>query len=110
MRLFACDEQSDEYYCYFLLGDDKIVCSRSTITNPSLNTVSNFMGGMSDRLYINQTMYLDYRGDDRNIYLCVGGPDGGVFYERKTDLTIGDCKDLVNDICICIIDDNSYRL
>lgn len=71
------------YTCEIHLNVGTITCARESF------------GDCLDQLDIclNQTMSLDYRNDA--YFLSVNGPNGGVYYEVKTDLTKDEYDQLI---------------
>lgn len=87
-----CNNHNKEFYCYFILDGNKIICSYDAI-NELPNT---FNGDNSFSFYLNQFMSIEYDSNSKKFLLCVNGPDGGIYYETKINLTINQCNKLLS--------------
>lgn len=75
-----CDVDDRNYYCYFLLDGNKIICSYDAINDlpENLEKVNS--------IYLNATMLIELNANNKYM-LSVEGPDGGTYFEYETSLT-----------------------
>ena len=87
-----CENYCTDFYCYFLLNGNRLVCSYDAIND----LPDTFDENISLSFDVNPTMSISYDNNTRGFTLSVYGPFGGIYYECATNLTIDECRNLLS--------------